>query len=129
MSLKDIENKINNDENSCFSHSPEAVKKSEILSRRQRKELLKLYKNDSVDDTTLFSNGIVGTDFDYVYVMSRKSGLSSFESFYNAIYINSLYRLDNSKKKVTDELVNTFAHFCKKEKRPQLKRSLCSFII
>ncbi len=108
--MNDTENKINNDENSRFAHSPETVKKSEVLSRRQRKELLKLYKKDTVDDTVLFTKGIASTDFDYVYAMSRKSGLSSFESFYNAVYINSLYKLDNSKKKVTDELVNTFAH-------------------
>lgn len=99
-----LKNQNDNNSQTAFSGAPKK------LSRSERRGLLKLYKNDKVDEAYLFERGIQHTDFDYVYAMSSKSGLSFGESVYNALYINSLHRFYNSNKKVSDELRNTFEH-------------------
>lgn len=108
--MNDTENKINLQNATGSANAPDKARKAKKLTRKERKSLLKLYRKDTVDDAYLFSKGMLHTDFDYVYTMSKKSGLSFTDSVYNALYINSLHRFDRSKKNVADELQNTFAH-------------------
>ncbi|MBE6572007.1 MAG: M23 family metallopeptidase [Ruminococcaceae bacterium] len=84
--------------------------KKQKLSRKEKKALLKLYRRGKVSDEYLFSRGISEWDFSYFYQCSRKNGLSFKDSFYNAAYVSSLHRFDQSKKTVSKELENTYSH-------------------
>lgn len=105
----------NNDKSSCELHDfdttifPEKGKYRK-LSRADRRTALRAYKKGKITEDQLERYGIKKTDYSFVYCSSRKNGLSRTDSFYNALYIHSLYRFDRSKKRVPDELKNTFSH-------------------
>ncbi len=83
------------------------------LSRKERKErkaLLRLYRKGSVSEEYLVKSGISEKSFSFVYACGRKNKLSVAESFYNAAYVSSLDKFENSDKKVASELKNTFSH-------------------
>lgn len=111
--MNDYENKNENKDinaNGQSSKNVATAKNKKKLSGKDKKALLKLYRRGKVSEEYLFYYGISEKDFGFVYHNSRKNGLSRKESFYNAAYIFSQHRYDNSKKKVSKELENTFSH-------------------
>lgn len=103
---KEKEPKVNNEEAQILS----AASKKSKLSGKEKKALLRLYRRGKVTDEYLFSRGISEWDFSYFYQCSRKNGLSVKDSLYNAAYISSLHRFDESKKQVSKELENSYSH-------------------
>ncbi len=80
------------------------------LTDKQRKALMKLYRKGSVSAEYVEKFDIDKSSYDYIYASSRRSGLSVPESFYNALFVSTLNTFDKSKKKVSDELKNTYSH-------------------
>ena len=101
-----------NDGTNKVSAAPENAKKSgkKKLSAKEKKALFKLYRKGKVTEEYLLYYGISESDFRFVYHTSRKNGLSKKESFYNAAYISSQRKFDESKKTLSKELENTFSH-------------------
>ncbi len=106
--MNDTENKEK--EQKGRADAANIVPKKTKLSKKEKKALLKLYRRGKVSDEYLFSRGISEWDFSYFYQCSRKNGLSIKDSLYNAAYVSSQRRFDDSKKIISKELENTFSH-------------------
>lgn len=84
--------------------------KSGKLSRKQRREKMKQYRHGLISQEELIRCGIDCKGFDFLYSQFRLGGLSRIESWYNTVFIRVLHRFDESEKKISHELKNTYSH-------------------
>lgn len=80
------------------------------LSRKERREKMKQYRRGLISQEELIRCGIDCKGFDFLYSQFRLGGLSRVESCYNALFIRVLHRFDQSEKKISRELKNTYSH-------------------